>query len=366
MKIAILCEYLSYIGGGERVYCSWANMFAEYLGHDVTIISMEDWDKPYYKISNKVKLKSLKLRLPQFYRRPFKRKKDMILRYFSDKAAIEKHLIQNNYDVVIGIALNINLILANIKGKFIKIATEHSEYYAPSKFLRIIRNKLYSKFDALTVLSNSDLNLFSKYNPNCMVMLNPVEALTQDLEPSNLKNKLIISVGSLSPQKNQSDLIHIMALIHKEFPEWRMKIYGEGVLHEEINRQIYNLNLNGIVVLSGVTPNVPQAIREGSVFVLSSSIEGFGLVLIESMSVGVPCVSYNTSGPGMLIQDGTNGLLVPKMDRQALYLAVKSLIIDFEKRKFLGLNGLNSVQKFHPKNVADSWNTLLNDISSSK
>ena len=72
LKICILCEYLSYVGGGERVYCSWANMFAEQLGYDVTIVAMEDWDKPFYRVSPLVKIHSLRLRSAKFYMNSYK------------------------------------------------------------------------------------------------------------------------------------------------------------------------------------------------------------------------------------------------------------------------------------------------------
>ena len=233
MKIAILCEYLSYVGGGERVYCSWANIFSDILGHDVTIVAMEDVDKSFYKLSQKVKIHSLKLRQYKFYQNPKKRKKDMILNYWSDRKIIEKYLNESNFDVVIGIALNINLILSKIKGKFKKIATEHSEYYAPNKLLRNVRNQLYKAFDVITVLNYQDLHLFKKHNPNTIVLLNPVEVLNHDNPRSSSEKKLIVSVGSLSHQKNQKDLISMMEIIHKDFKYWKLIIYGEGPLHDE-------------------------------------------------------------------------------------------------------------------------------------
>lgn len=362
MKIAIVCEYLSYVGGGERVYCSWANMFSDNLGYDVTIVSMEDCEKTFYTLSPNVRIKSLRLRKHMFYQNPAKRRRDMVLKYLSDREKLKKYLQYENFDIVIGIALNINLILASINGPFIKIATEHSEYYAPSRWLRCVRNRLYSNFHALTVLNKTDLDLFRRYNTNCKVMLNPVEALTLNLYPSNLNEKLIISVGSLSPQKNQSDLISMMGVLHKEYPDWKLKIFGEGPLRETLEKQISDLNLNNVIELSGVTSNVPKEIRKGSIFVLSSNIEGFGLVLIEAMSVGVPCVSYNSSGPNMIIKDGFNGILIPKNDLKSLIESVRNLISNNQLRKIIGQNALLSSSKYHPKNVAKDWSDLINSL----
>lgn len=362
MKIAIICEYLSYVGGGERVYCSWANIFADKLGYDVTIVSLENWNKPFYKLSPKVKIVSLKLRPPHFYKNPAKRKRQMIVKYLFDKSTIERHVNDNNYDIILGIALNINLLIAKINGPFIKIATEHSEFYAPNKLLRWVRNRLYSHFDALTVLNSADYKLFSKYNGNSHVMLNPVEALKSSPSPSSLDNQLIISVGSLSPQKNQVDLISMMDILTKEFPNWKLRIYGEGPLKEFLTDRINSLHLDNVVELAGVTHDVQSSIREGSIFVLSSEIEGFGLVLIEAMSVGLPCVSYKTAGPEMLIDSGKNGILVPKSDVLKLYEAVKTLIENRSLRQRIGSSGLNSIQQYHPDRVAIAWQKLFEEL----
>lgn len=363
VKICLLCEYLSYIGGGERVYCSWANMFAEQLGYDVTIAAMEDWDKPFYKVSPLVKIHSLKLRPAKFYSNSHRRKRNMIIYYLQDRHNISNYLNSMGYDIVIGIALNMNLLLSTIKGSFIKIATEHSEYYAPNIILRRIRNLLYYRFSLLTVLNYEDKKLFERYNANTQVLINPVETLLAAHPQISLIQKTIISIGSLSPQKNQKDMLEIMKIVHESHPDWNLKIYGEGPLFQDLENFIKQNRMSSYVSLEGITSNVPAVLENASLFLLTSAIEGFGLVLVEAMSLGIPCISFDTVGPKLIIQDDFNGFLISKGDIQGFADKVNQIISDKKLREKLGDGAYQSAQQYHPYVVAKDWERLFQNLS---
>ena len=80
------------------------------------------------------------------------------------------------------------------------------------------------------------------------------------------------------------------------------------------------------------------------------------------MSTGIPCVSYNTAGPDMIIDNDYNGIKVECGNIEDLTQSVISLINDPQKRERLGLNGLNSIQKFHPKEIAKDWHALFESL----
>lgn len=364
LKICILCEYLSYVGGGERVYCSWANMFAEQLGYDVTIVAMEDWDKPFYRVSPLVKIHSLRLRSAKFYMNSYKRRLDMITSYWHDRYIIGHYLHSTDYDIVIGIALNINLLLSTIKGAFIKIATEHSEYYAPNILLRLIRNSLYNRFNLLTVLNYGDKHLFEKHNSNTQVLTNPVDMLLTVPLQVVLAEKTIVSVGSLSPQKNQRQMLEIMKIVHESHPDWNLKIYGEGPLRRSLEDFIKQHKMSSYVSLEGTTSNIPAVLKSASLFLLTSSIEGFGLVLVEAMSLGIPCISFDTVGPRLIIQDNFNGFLVNKGDIHKFAAKVNQVIADRILRERLGNGAYQSAQQYHPDVVAEKWKCLFQKLVS--
>lgn len=358
INICIIAEYLSYVGGGERVYISWANMFTEILGYNVTIAAMEDCDKTFYRVSNKVNIHSLKLRKYQFYNNSFDRRLSMITNFAHDRKVIEEYINKHQFDVIIGIATNINLILSTINFSAGKIATEHTEYYAPPIFIRAIRKILYKNFDIVTALNTDDVNLFKKINPNTTIAINPVE-LNTIYKSSELTHKTIISIGSLSPQKNQKQMIDIMKLVHEKYPDWNLIIYGDGPLRDELKHYLQLNSCESFIKLAGVTNDVYSKLANSSIFILTSKVEGFGLVIAEAMSVGLPCVCFDALGPKMLIKHGVNGYLISMGNCDDFCNRICELIENFELRRSMGHNAYIHSKNYSIDHVAKQWSELI-------
>lgn len=353
----MLTEYLSYVGGGERVYCNWANILANQLRHEVVILSLEDADKTFYELSPNVKIKSLKLRPYRYYQHPFKRRLEMILSYKKDCNVIKEFLSKEKFDCIIGIATNICLLLSNIKTDCPRIGTEHTEYNAPFFLLRYIRNKLYKSLDHLTVLTEDDRNRYGKFLNNVSVMLNPLSF--QPHKISKLENKILISVGSLSPQKNQKRMLEVFQKIHIVHPEWKLIIYGEGTLRSQLENYASCLGLKDCVNFPGAVKDVSSVLPEASIFLLTSKIEGFGLVLIEAMSCGIPCVSFMAPGPNSIIKNGKNGYLIPQGNIDEFVKSTCELIENINKRKNMGEYAQTCIHKYSIESSAKSWELLL-------
>ena len=103
--------------------------------------------------------------------------------------------------------------------------------------------------------------------------------------------------------------------------------------------------------------------KESSIKVLTSRYEGFGLVLIESMINGVPCISFDCPyGPSDIIQDGENGYLVENGNIQELADRICYLIENEEVRKTMGQKARLSAMRYAPENIMPVWIKLFNDI----
>lgn len=356
-RICIICEYLTYVGGGERVYCNWANILSDKLGFEVVLLSLEDADKTFYELSSEVKIVSLKLRPYKYYQHPIRRRLGMIWHYYKDCRIIEEYFSKEKFDCVIGIATNICMLLSNIKTNCPKIGTEHTEYNAPSLLVRFIRNKLYKSLDHLTVLTEDDRKLYGRFLNNVSVMLNPLSFELN--KQSNLEQKILISVGSLSPQKNQKKMLEIFQKVHIIHPDWKLIIYGEGVLRDALEDYAIQLGVKDFVVLPGATQDVASALSEASIFLLTSKIEGFGLVLIEAMACGLPCISFSAPGPNSIIENEKNGYIVPQGDVDGFAKSVNLLIEDASKRKSMGEYARTNTHKYSMDSSAESWKLLL-------
>ena len=104
-----------------------------------------------------------------------------------------------------------------------------------------------------------------------------------------------------------------------------------------------------------------------SIFTLTSTFEGFGLVIVEAMSCGLPVISYNCPcGPKDIISDGTDGFLVPLNDEQCLAEKINLLIENEALRKQMSKAALIKSQKFTAKEVISLWMNLFNTLKNEK
>lgn len=139
---------------------------------------------------------------------------------------------------------------------------------------------------------------------------------------------VVLAAGRLSPQKDFPSLIGAFAELRRE-RDLRLVILGEGVLRPELERLVCGLGVGDDVAMPGFVPDPQAYMRRAAVFVLSSSHEGFGNVLLEAMACGTPVVSTDCpSGPSEILEGGRWGRLVPVGDVGALAAAMHAALDD--------------------------------------
>ena len=148
---------------------------------------------------------------------------------------------------------------------------------------------------------------------------------------------LLLSVGSLTPVKGHSVLLHAMARLRERLPGVRLLILGEGFLRAELEAQRRRLGLDGIVLMPGFTGNVAPAMAAADLLVLSSTNEGMAWVLIEAAASGLPAVATDVSGTRHAVDHRVTGLVVPPCDSCAMARAAEELLADPALRRTMGL-----------------------------
>jgi len=144
------------------------------------------------------------------------------------------------------------------------------------------------------------------------VLQSGIDVRYLDKIKSKKKEKTILYVGRLVPQKSVDTLIKAYSLLPNEIKEdYKLKIVGEGNQKEYLERLAKKLNIKNIVFTGKIErhEDVVKEIKKASVFVLPSQRESFGITVLEAMASGTPVVSTATEGPSDYIKNGENGFL---------------------------------------------------------
>ena len=149
-----------------------------------------------------------------------------------------------------------------------------------------------------------------------------------------VRNKNITTFCRISPDKDLGVLIEAFGLLHKDHPDYRLRIIGDAVnekerdLLERLKKQVQCLGLDCSVDFLPFSPTVHAEILHDAMYVNSSETEGLSNAMLEAMAIGLPvvCTDCPIGGARATITDGVNGLLVPIKDYNALYQAMRRLI----------------------------------------
>ena len=198
-----------------------------------------------------------------------------------------------------------------------------------------------------------------KNNPE--LVYNPVDISRFDLPKKPHDGIKIITVGRISPQKNQKLLIKAIKELTKEYPEVSLTILGDGPQRAEIEEYIIAEALENEISLKGNVSNVEEYFAQSDIFVLSSAYEGLPLVVLEAMAASLPIVSTDVGGIKDIVTD--NGILVEPGNLAALVEAIKGLIADKATRKKFEKQSHINVQKFDSSIIADQYISIYKKYS---
>ena len=246
----------------------------------------------------------------------------------------------------------------------IKIGWEHNHYHKSTKYATNMINS--AKNLDYFVLVSSDLQKFysSKLVNSkvmCIYIPNAIESIPNKV--SSLKDKRLISVGRLSHEKGFIDLLKVYNVLQLEYPDWCLDIVGDGVERGKLEEYIKKHHLDN-VTLHGFQGKeyIDELLNKSSIYVMTSFTESFGIVLLEAMSHGVPCIAYDSAeGAREIINSGDNGFLIKNRNLDAMVLKIRNLIENEKLRKNVGKAARESINKYTNEVVGEEWFTLIEE-----
>ena len=336
-------------GGAERVVANLSNEFIK--THDVIIVTTTN-EKYEYEIDKRIKTYSLNDGINN----------NIIKKNLNYLKKLSKIINEENTDVAIGFLPEPSYRLLMIKNKIkcpIIISVRNDPKIEYNKFLsKLLMKTLYKKADGFVFQTKEAQDFFSKkIQKKSTIIPNAVDKSFIKERFFGERDKSIVTVGRLQPQKNHKLLIDSFNLIKDDFKEYKLLIYGKGTLEDSLKNYVKQLNLTEKVIFKGESNNIKDEIYRSNLFVLSSDYEGMPNALIEAMALGVPVVSTDCpcGGPRFLIENEVNGLLVPVNDIESMVKAIKRVLLDKQIANRISTEANKIGKTLNPENISEKW-----------
>ena len=371
-KIAILALHMGY-GGVENAIATQASMLVKHYNVEIVSLYKQEYKIPF-KLDSKVKvtylLNTVSNRqefidnLKSFHLiKTLKEGIKSIYILLNKNSKIIKYLINSDAKIIISTRYEFSKLLNKYGRKdTLKISEQHV-YDISDKYIEKL-NKL-KNIDYLMPVSK---NLLDEYKGKVHIKMQYIPlALNyypKDNELSQVNNKNLIAIGRLDKVKGFADLITIMDILVDKDSEIKLNIFGDGSEKESLQELIKEKNLEKNIKLWGFKKYtfIKDYLKNSSLYLMTSFEESFGLVVIEAMSYGIPCIAFDSAKGVLDVINEDNGYLISNRD---IELYTKTILEYFElsskDRKKISTEARLTATKYSFDNVQKEWLKFINE-----
>ena len=373
MKLVYCISATHNSGGMERVLANKANYLAA-RGYDITVVTTDQRGlPPFFPLDGRIRCVDLgvnyevnngKSFLNKLVHFPFKQ--------WRHRRRLSRVLREIRPDVTVSMFCNDATFLPSIKDGSRKVLEIHFSRFKRLQYDRkglwrladVWRNRneadVVARFDRFVVLTHEDSRYWGKLS-NIAVIPN-AQTFASDA-PAPLEAKTVVAVGRLTYQKGFDLLLQAWAEVCRRVSGWQLAIVGDGELRSALSAQAESLGLAGCVTFVPAMKDVVAVYRDASVLAMSSRYEGFGMVLLEAQTVGLPVVSFACKcGPSEIVNDGVDGYLVAPGDVDAMADRLVRLMQDGALRRRMGARAFANAARFSTDAVMKQWMALFDSL----
>jgi glycosyltransferase involved in cell wall biosynthesis len=280
-----------------------------------------------------------------------------------------RYLLPLRDGVVIGTRPSINLAVAYVVSpSVVRVGQDHMNLQTYNPALKAQIAAAYPRLDIVSTLTEGDAEDYRrhlKHRTQVVCMPNGVPDLGG--HRAALDAKVVVAAGRLGPQKGFDRLLPVWAEVARRHPDWELRIFGGGKDMGRLLAQAEELGVADSAHMMGFTSELHEEFANSSLYVMSSRKEGFPMVLLEAMSVGLPVVSYDCpTGPRDIVREGIDGYVVADGNGEALAAAMSRLMGDEAERKAFGAAAVEGAARYDIATIAARWEELFTAVETAK
>ena len=218
------------------------------------------------------------------------------------------------------------------------------------------------RFVAVSGTTKSEMKKRLGISSNVNVIYNGLEHTHFITNAKKSKKPTIIYFGRLMRYKRIDLLIDLFPKILEKLPNAELHIAGTGVVENELKLKVKNMKLNKKIIFHGFVDDLKKVslLKNSWVFVNPSSLEGWGVTVIEANALGVPAIAFNVPGLSEAIRNNETGYLVK--DNDEMINKIILILKDKKLRNKLGNNALNWSKNFSWDKSANETLKILEEI----